>query len=82
MNWRRSYRSGRPSRIALGTPWWSMDRESKDDTNEDASGGSDNDGEDDRDEGEDGELDIDEDSDGTGPVGLKRRLESRLQAPE
>jgi hypothetical protein len=67
--------------MAAGTPWWSRDSESKDDISEASKSDDNDDGEGDEDEDEEAD-DMDGDSDIAGAGGMKRRLESRLQAPE
>lgn len=64
--------------MAWGTPWWSIDRESKDDVSEDGKSADDG-GEGDEDDEEDDKTG---DSEECSVRVLKRRLESRLQAPE
>lgn len=65
--------------MAGGTPWWSWDRESKDEVNEDGKSADDRDGEVDEDEEADEMIGV---VGGIAVGGKNRRLERRLQAPE
>jgi hypothetical protein len=65
--------------MAGGTPWWSRDRVSKADVIESGKSADDG-GESDEDDEE--EDDVGGDCEASGAGGSKRRLESRLQAPE
>ena len=65
--------------MAGGTPWWSRDRDSKDEVNEAGKSADDIDGE--PDEGEEA-GDMIGDTTGIAVGGKKRRLERRLHAPE
>jgi hypothetical protein len=77
MNWRRSKRAGRDNKMDLGTPWWSRDSKSKDGVGEAGKSGDDNEGEGDEYKGG---YDINGDSNEAGAGGMKRRLESSIQA--